>query len=36
MKNGEKDVKKIADLIADTNDNDGVAKVVEEYLLNKL
>ncbi len=35
MKNGEKDVKKIADLIADTNDNDGVARIVEEYLLNK-
>lgn len=35
MGNGEKDVKKISDLIADTNDNDGVAKIVEEYLLNK-
>ncbi len=33
MKNGEKEVKKIADIIADTNDNDGVAKIIEEYML---
>ncbi len=35
MANGEKDVKKIADLVADSNDDDGVAKIVEEYLLNE-
>ncbi len=33
MKNGEDEVKKIANLIADSNDEDGVAKVVEEYML---
>lgn len=33
MKNGEKDVKKIADVIADSCDNDGVAKIVEQYML---
>lgn len=33
MKNGEKEVKKIADVIADSNDNDGVAKIVEQYML---
>lgn len=34
MENGENDVKKIADLVADSNDNDGVAKIVEEYMLH--
>lgn len=34
MENGESDVKKISDLIADSNDDDGVAKVVEKYLLS--
>lgn len=33
MANGEKEVKKIADVIADSNDDDGVAKIVEQYLL---
>ena len=33
MKNGEKDVKKIADVIAESNDDDGVAKIVEQYML---
>lgn len=33
MANGEDEVKKISNLITDSNDNDGVAKVVEEYLL---
>ncbi len=33
MKNGEKDVKKIADVVADSCDDDGVAKIVEKYLL---
>lgn len=33
MKNGEKDVKRIADVIAESNDDDGVAKIVEKYML---
>lgn len=33
MANGEDEVKKISNLITDSNDNDGVAKVVDEYLL---
>lgn len=33
MANGEEEVKKVSDLIADSNDNDGVAKIVEEYML---
>ncbi len=33
MENGEPDVKKIANVIADTNDNDGIAKIVEKYML---
>ncbi len=35
MGNGEQDVKRIADVIADTNDNDGVAKIVRRYMLRK-
>lgn len=35
MENGEPDVKKIANVIADSNDDDGVAKIVEEYMLQK-
>lgn len=35
MKNGERDVKRIADVIADSNDNDGVAKIVEQYMLHR-
>ncbi len=35
MGNGFEEVKEIADIIADTNDNDGLAKVLEKYLLNK-
>lgn len=34
MGNGEDDVKKAADFITDTNNNDGVAKVIEKFLLN--
>ena len=34
MENGANDVKRIANLIADSNDNDGVAKVVEQYMLS--
>ena len=33
MENGEKDVKKIADIVADSNDKDGVAKIIEKYVL---
>jgi hypothetical protein len=32
MGNGEEQVKKIADLVTDTNDNDGVAKAIEKLL----
>lgn len=35
MDNGEKEVKKIADVIADSNDDDGVAKIVEKYMLQE-
>ena len=35
MKNGTEQVKEIADYITDTNDNDGVAKVVEKFIFNK-
>ena len=35
MANGEKDVMKIADVVADSNDDDGVAKIVEKYLLGE-
>lgn len=34
MENGERDVKRIADIVTDSNDDDGVAKVVEQYLLH--
>ena len=33
MANGEDSVKKIADYITDTNDNDGVAKAFEKFVL---
>jgi len=33
MENGEDDVKKIADVITDSNDDDGIAKIVEKYML---
>lgn len=33
MENGERDVKKISDVIADSNDDDGVGKIVEQYML---
>ncbi|MEE3449651.1 MAG: Cof-type HAD-IIB family hydrolase [Acutalibacteraceae bacterium] len=33
MQNGENDVKRIADVIADSNDNDGIAEIVEKYML---
>ncbi|MGM9928114.1 MAG: Cof-type HAD-IIB family hydrolase [Bacillus sp. (in: firmicutes)] len=33
MGNANEDIKKIANLVTDTNMNDGVAKVVEEYVL---
>lgn len=35
MKNGTEAVKAVADYITDTNDNDGVAKVVEKFIFNK-
>lgn len=35
MKNGSDELKEIADYITDTNDNDGVAKVIEKFVLNK-
>ncbi|MGL4739785.1 MAG: Cof-type HAD-IIB family hydrolase [Sarcina sp.] len=35
MKNGTEEVKSIADYITDTNDNNGVAKVVEKFIFNK-
>ncbi|WP_352417970.1 Cof-type HAD-IIB family hydrolase [Proteiniborus sp.] len=34
MGNGENEVKKMADVITDTNDKDGVAKVIEEVVLS--
>ncbi|MBQ1390068.1 MAG: HAD family phosphatase [Clostridia bacterium] len=34
MGNGEEDVKQIADVIADTNNNDGIAKIVHKYMLH--
>lgn len=35
MANGVEEVRKAADIIAETNDADGVAKVIEEYVLAK-
>lgn len=35
MKNGTDAVKEIADYITDTNDNDGVAKVVKKFIFNE-
>ncbi|WP_297435976.1 Cof-type HAD-IIB family hydrolase [uncultured Clostridium sp.] len=35
MKNGTQAVKDISDYITDTNDNNGVAKVVEKFIFNK-
>ena len=35
MENGAEDVKKISDLVTSSNDEDGVAKVVEEYMLHR-
>ncbi|MGA9290511.1 MAG: Cof-type HAD-IIB family hydrolase [Anaerobacillus sp.] len=35
MGNAPDDIKKISDYIADTNENDGVAKVVEKFLLKE-
>ena len=34
MGNGSDRVKALADVIADTNENDGVAKIIEQYLLD--
>ena len=34
MANGSDKVKAMADVIADTNDNEGVAKIIEQYLLD--
>ncbi len=34
MENGVEEIKKIADYVTDTNENDGVAKVIEKYILN--
>lgn len=36
MGNAPEDIKEVADFVADTNMKDGVAKVVEEFVLNKL
>lgn len=33
MKNAIEEVRNVADIIADTNDNDGVAKIVKQYML---
>lgn len=35
MENAMSQTKAIADLITDSNDNDGVAKVIEDYILNR-
>lgn len=35
MANAPEDIKALADYIADTNENDGVAKVIENFILNK-
>ena len=35
MKNGTQAVKDVSDYITDTNDNNGVAKVVEKFIFNK-
>lgn len=35
MENGIDKVKAIADYVTDTNDNDGVAKAIEKFVLNK-
>ncbi len=34
MGNGSERVKALADIVADTNENDGVAKIIEQYLLD--
>jgi hydroxymethylpyrimidine pyrophosphatase-like HAD family hydrolase len=34
MGNAEQALKDIADYITDTNDNDGVAKAIEKFVLN--
>ena len=36
MGNANDDIKAAADYVTDTNMNDGVAKVVEEFILNEL
>lgn len=35
MGNAEEEIKKIAAYVTDTNDNDGVAKAIEKFVLNK-
>ncbi len=35
MSNGENDVKKIADYVCESNDDDGVAKTVDKYILRR-
>jgi hydroxymethylpyrimidine pyrophosphatase-like HAD family hydrolase len=35
MGNAEEDLKTVADYITDTNDNDGVAKAIEKFVLNR-
>ncbi len=35
MRNGENDVKKIADYVCESNDEDGVAKTFEKYILRR-
>lgn len=36
MKNGTVDIKDYVDIITDTNDEDGVAKAIEKYVINQL
>lgn len=35
MDNSSEEIKKIANFVTDTNENDGVAKVIEKFILNK-
>lgn len=35
MENSPKDIKAIADYVTDSNENDGVAKVIEKFILNE-
>ena len=35
MENAQNDVKAVADIITDTNDDDGVAHIIEKYMKNR-